>query len=668
MPKYSPEEVAQAMRALRSRLVGYSLGEAEQLESKNAVILERGGLISRTDYVEATIVDTPEEWSWLGGVRGPLIVYGVGDAKKVQRLRDGVLGLTSAERTHALEALGETASEEPQSVLASTHGQAVDGSSQLIGDGDEWKAIGLALHDAIKGDFLLNLAGVRQCLAVTFNLGFREFIRAVFAPTEESARSLFGAVTPLPKQDECLEFLSGLQSEAQGLESLLQGYFERLGHLPLDGELSAGALVSRFLDGGGESLDIWGEVWRWADEGRSPLAQYHACQVFVYLPDQVPPTKFGELLTRLRWVLAPLGDGDSAHRRPQAWHLRHALARHYSKHLMCLFPGTSSEGVTALAWWVSERVATAFGHEEEVLRQVREKNLSEVSRIANVTWELMHPVLEPSLLRFATHDSGAMWGLALLAQLSDPMYFADNDTAPDDVQEVIRDAALDHFVSMSAIAEGSSVLPYTLALPLRDVIESAVEASTEEDYSKKLQVFLEAVGRMEAVESALEMLKEIARGEEMHDNFVVSGIRAHAYGAAPELAGGLWTLLSSSEWRARVLAGTSIECLALLFDALVEVQVRERGDWDIHFPHFLAMAAEAHADDDERRDSLFALTVFSSLSSGTKSAIRRVLTGPQRHKFAEDVHHWREQLRAVRGFSEWMDARLRDVLASLRLA
>ncbi len=321
MSEHSPEDIAKAERRFRARLVAYTLGDSGELEPKNAVILERGGLISRADHVEVAREDALQEFSWLGGVKGPLLVVTDEEPRTVRRLRDGVLGMTVEARTHALNRLAEIGEESPPRLLASTRERAKEGAAALTSDVEDWQSTGLELHDLLREDFLLNLAGLEQCLVDPFQLGFREFIRAVFTPSETSARNLLTEARPLPDKAQCSDLIAHMKSESENTIELLQRYFEQLGHLPLAGELSAGAVLTTYLDQDADNDEMWSDVWSWADATGSPLAQYHACQIFAYEPGRAPKAKTSELLERTYAVVAPFAQVDNSYHVPAAWRL-----------------------------------------------------------------------------------------------------------------------------------------------------------------------------------------------------------------------------------------------------------------------------------------------------------------------------------------------------------
>ncbi len=169
-----------------------------------------------------------------------------------------------------------------------------------------------------------------------------------------------------------------------------------------------------------------------------------------------------------------------------------------------------------------------------MLKSVLQNNLGPAATITNETWELMHPVLAPSLLRYATRNSRTMWGLALLSQVTNHRYFQ-TDGVLGDAVAAFQDATVGHLLDMCGFASAEATLSYTLAASLDPAVQLAIDSAPETEHAKKLVVCQEAVADISDIGRALSKLSEIAKGNAIEDLFVVSAIRAHAYGAAPEL-------------------------------------------------------------------------------------------------------------------------------------
>ena len=81
-----------------------------------------------------------------------------------------------------------------------------------------------------------------------------------------------------------------------------------------------------------------------------------------------------------------------------------------------------------------------------------------------------------------------------------------------------------------------------------------------------------------------------------------------------------------------------------------------------------ALACEKSGENLQRQKLLFLFALLSSITSGTVSAVQRLLRGPRKMDFVEDVEMWRGQLDKIIEVSPpWIGARIRPVLANLAI-
>ena len=75
----------------------------------------------------------------------------------------------------------------------------------------------------------------------------------------------------------------------------------------------------------------------------------------------------------------------------------------------------------------------------------------------------------------------------------------------------------------------------------------------------------------------------------------------------------MWDLVCDNEWREAILLKSDELVLEMLFDALIQIQIRNSDKWSYQLPHFFASACEIVEDGSERRKLLFAYTISSSI-------------------------------------------------------
>jgi hypothetical protein len=73
--------------------------------------------------------------------------------------------------------------------------------------------------------------------------------------------------------------------------------------------------------------------------------------------------------------------------------------------------------------------------------------------------------------------------------------------------------------------------------------------------------------------------------------------------------------------------------------------------------------------DPERQGLLFDFTVLSAIASDTVSSLDRLLKGEKKQAFGQSAREWRQRLEHCQAVATpWIAARLRAILASLRIA
>jgi hypothetical protein len=173
----------------------------------------------------------------------------------------------------------------------------------------------------------------------------------------------------------------------------------------------------------------------------------------------------------------------------------------------------------------------------------------------------------------------------------------------------------------------------------------------------------QTLSKTEELCRAIRTLNASSTSEQM---LVLFALRANAH-LDPGMGEGMWELVRDAQWRHAVLASLENEVLVLLLEALSVLLVRNRGQWASLLPHFLAEAGE-RAEDSERRRMFFLFVVHLGLAAGGVSAIRRLLRGEQRSKFAEFAEEYRKNAEDNRAYyPPWVTGKLRHLVANLHV-
>jgi hypothetical protein len=186
-----------------------------------------------------------------------------------------------------------------------------------------------------------------------------------------------------------------------------------------------------------------------------------------------------------------------------------------------------------------------------------------------------------------------------------------------------------------------------------------------EEQRRALQQLVASNRTLGSVEGLCTALRRLADSSLADQVAVTMALKAKAYDD-PAVANGVWDVLSDNEWRQRVLVSVEERVLGLLIEALGVLEVQNQDKWFSLLPHYIAELCEK-AESEERRRLLFLYVVHTSLASDTVSAVRRLLRGDQKTKFARFVTEYRESIEGMwAGYPSWVQGRLRSLLANLR--
>ena len=156
-------------------------------------------------------------------------------------------------------------------------------------------------------------------------------------------------------------------------------------------------------------------------------------------------------------------------------------------------------------------------------------------------------------------------------------------------------------------------------------------------------------------------------GRSLLDQVTVAlALKSKAY-LDPAIVPAVWEVVSDAGWRQRVLGTVEERVLGLVIEALAIIQADAREKWFSLFPHYIAELCEK-TDNDERRRQLFLYVLHTSLASDTVSAVRRLLQGDQKAKFAKLAQDYRNHVETMWvNYPPWVQGRLRGLLASLHV-
>ena len=448
--------------------------------------------------------------------------------------------------------------------------------------------------------------------------------------------------------------------------SALDHYYDTCGYLPF----ADGFSIGRIFDGSERQPisadELWSTVWSWADKKSTPLSRYHACQIFVTHPRLVPEDKLGMLWEEILNVTHLQSYADKSRRWTEAWRLRCDLARHFCHYFEARAPGQSGERIATLAWWISERIAGIFGTDAEVIRQVHQSTVELEYGFSSNVWQLVVPPVFSDALRYGTLMVNSIWALSLQAQIDPSLVDKTSPALGDERRAAFEQSLMGTLVTLFPLQQMQPVI-YAFEKGIHSTVEAYASGQSTEMTAglRGLVALSRELGKPERFD---EMLGDLATAGESEAIMFGQAIRVSAYlGKVPlEL---LWNRLCDAKWREQVLANASHRTLALICDALVQIEAIADAKWATHLPHFFAMACEQTSADKEKQEGLFFCVLATSVCGGKVSAIHRLLRGPKRTEFVPFVAAFIEKLDHLQpALSPWAAGRVRALRAALSAA
>lgn len=336
------------------------------------------------------------------------------------------------------------------------------------------------------------------------------------------------------------------------------------------------------------------------------------------------------------------------------------------------------------SWWLADRVESVLTTNQELANKLTETFIAESIHWSTIGADLIHPRLELSDFACATKFLSPTWILALQCQLHGRVgAIADqkllsllqcalekmikalgttDEKAPSD--PIGLGLARSNLTMFPASAKSPDHCVYGFDAGVGEVVDAWTKITQDESTKKLLEFSKQARDVNTQPNSLIDALRQLSDRNESDQVFVSGVLRSQVIqGLAPRDE--VWNLLVQQEWREKTFNGLVQHALELFLESLAELQAQADDRWRVNLPHILAAACES-AKDTTRQRLLFAQTVITSAATNTDSAIRRLLTGPQRHQLISEREFWRDQLRgAIPNVLPWVVGRIRSILPAL---
>ncbi len=606
----------------------------------------------------------------------PFLVYEEKDAEDSSRwlhirLSELILSNKLNLRKFALKRIDFMAAEETisvteslKSIIKNTHDDIL---KKEVGF---WLPAALRLSTALDDDVLVTLHGVKQCVKSSpVNMfGFNYFLPKLLFPSRSSIESiLLNPANPEEEHKQISQLLDDFVRDASSLQDLCESYFLKLGHLPLAPEFSLAEAVRKWaLHNEGEN--IWKEVWDWAQKQSIPTANYHACCVFILLPQFILAEGLNFLWEKI--VKVVYVSSSIARSQPESvrWGIVNDLVLNYTFLLESIFPDTKGALIINIAWWLATRVATLFTNiiEEDLLRFREDWIKPALNRSRNM-WIVACPRIENSDLYNATHTMPLPWGLALISVMSVCKKFNAllPFEQPNEIKDKFHDGLTSSLITLLPIPIEMKKEKATFAFEM-PIVSLVCEWSKGQIAEKRneLDELIQASNALDSREKICSELRDCSKSTSTNQDLTAIALKTIAY-RDPEIASGIWSIISNKDWRFEFFKNVPNKVLDIFLNVLTVLQVKSEGDWLSYLPHYLAEQCEIE-DDEKKREKLFLYLIFMSYASDSISAIQRLLRGEQKAKYVSIVEKHRKSIEAnCFQYAPWVSGKMRAMLAGL---
>lgn len=529
---------------------------------------------------------------------------------------------------------------------------------------ERWRHAAAQLADALEDDFLFNVTGFRQCRRAGVDQGMAEYLTRIIRPSVLSAESIKPAIVNASEQrDTVSQCIDTILRQEPSIRAIVDRYYRVLGHLPLAQPFSLGWLINKWVLANGGADKVWQEAFEWIDATSSPLARYHLCNLFVEDPDFLPHDRVPEFWKEVATIIhfSPL---DQASDESAAWWLHSELPKHYLKHLECYLPGQDGERICTHALWMAAKVTTVLTEDGTTLKQLQE-TLQPEFNLSAMMWQIAHPPIRQSTLRYALLYDASIWSSALICSIGTAHILPPAIIASSDSDRIARQIETRLIQCFPFEAVSDNQLTYAFQRSLNAVAKRWVEILPNPSLKERLDALTISNQKVTDHHNFADILPKLLSFRPAEQILITTALRSMVYAGtfSDDL---LWKVLTIQQSGDDVFSRLDSHALNILLDILQEVQALKGGKWLVEIPHIFAAGFERNSGQEGRRDLLFDCVVLLSSSSGTASAINRLLLGKGQPVTFERVSFWHDRFSDILRISPpWVAAIIRGTLANL---
>lgn len=419
--KISPEDLREAIRLFKVRELHNLFGsfEGQQIPRKYGLVFAKNGLFKRdlrdnwpANFAE--IISNPNHRKRKSShLNSPeiLVVESESSAASID-LADAILAWSRQIRKSAIAELLRMSNCHQTFWTRSTESLLVSRKGEIErADLSDFVDAAVAVSDALYHDFFYKNHCLRGGLEYRSEEVIDANLRFLLAPKLRT----FGFLDRLPfrRPSFCRsEMASSHPTIADNQNSLSdicdKFYFDR-GMLPLSGSSGLGAIVDSAIGESDDAAEVWIELNEWRMKCDSPLADFHFCQVFLYLPNLIPNDRANDFWSLMEALLLPMEN--------ENWKRFLEVANHYVGFLPSQVNGADGDITAHYALWFAGFLRLERRLTNGIFLEKINEVLKEMGSQINHAIEFGQPYVTRSSLYSAMINNESAFALAALRQL-----------------------------------------------------------------------------------------------------------------------------------------------------------------------------------------------------------------------------------------------------------
>lgn len=492
----------------------------------------------------------------------------------------------------------------------------------------EWYFAAISLLDVLEKDFLLNVAGFRQCLPLPpeFQAHRSKYWQRILHPVDTPAKHIhFEAFDIAARHETWHTRMQGCVADGDLLQTI-KNYVGRFQHIPLSDPYSLVFVIRshfRISEAFQPLINLAGS--------EHPFERFQGCQALCEAWSEWNDDQHATAIPVIDKFLYMMFADELDNIDHQLWKCQLLFARHYLYQCELYEPGWHPDAISALAWKISDHVMRV------IAPHARAKS-APIKYLSQILSEIIEPALErgellartirvpmfQSLYRLSTLHSafGSPFGLSVLSSFG-PL--------------------ISHYLPLHESNQCSGIVTITIEELVRCIGKFLPEPRTvvfskaTANWERTLETWLQtqephragAADRIAQFQKltdeselspTLEKLADVDKETRTQTLFIMLQL-ARMDHLPPQP---LWKALTVRSFREMLLRSLDTEELKTFITAVVIVQQGTSPEWAQQLPHVFIDMLQTLTPTDEQADILMGSVIGAAVRSQAYSALRRI--------------------------------------------